>query len=152
VLSRASTYNACEEFAARFPKHSGGLVVYADATGARLQTSGTTDVAILRQFLRGGEWGEARFRIPRVNPAVRDRVMLMNAKLESAAGERKLEIHPRCRELIKDFEQVTYKENSLIVDKERDPRRTHLSDALGYLVWQECRGGSTVGERGLPLV
>ena len=152
VLSRASTHDACEEFATRFPKHPGGLVVYADATGARMQTSGTTDVTILRQFLRGGEWGEVRFRIPRVNPAVRDRVMLMNAKLESADGERKLNIHPRCKELIKDFEQVTYKENSLIVDKERDPQRTHLSDALGYLVWQECRGGSTVGDQGLRLV
>jgi len=39
--------------------------------------------------------------------------------------------------LIKDFEQVTYKENSQVMDKDRDSRRTHLSDALGYLVWQE---------------
>ena len=30
-----------------------GLVVYADATGARLQTSGTSDVAILREYFRG---------------------------------------------------------------------------------------------------
>ncbi|MGD1091272.1 MAG: hypothetical protein ABSB35_04670 [Bryobacteraceae bacterium] len=126
--------------------------MYADATGARLQTTGTTDVEILRDFLRGGAYGEVRFRIPRSNPAVRDRVMLMNAKLESAAGERHLRVHPRCKELIADFEQVTYKENSLIVDKERDARRTHLSDALGYLVWQECRGGGTVGEKPLRLV
>ncbi len=52
------------------------------------------------------------FKIPTSNPAVRERVTLMNAKLESAAGERVLKIDPRCRELIKDFEQVTYKENS----------------------------------------
>ena len=24
----------------------------------------------------------------------------------------------------------------MIIDKTKDPRRTHLSDALGYLVWQ----------------
>jgi Terminase large subunit, T4likevirus-type, N-terminal len=42
VLSRASTFDACEEFARRFPSHASGLVVYADATGARLQTSGTS--------------------------------------------------------------------------------------------------------------
>ena len=76
----------------------------------------------------------------------------MNAKLESAAGERSLRVHPRCKELIKDFEQVTYKENSLIVDKDRDPRRTHLSDALGYLVWQECRDRQKAGERGQRLI
>jgi hypothetical protein len=152
VLSRASTYDACEEFANRFPEHGGGLVVYADASGARLQTSGTTDVEILRKFLRDGPYGEVRFRIPRANPAVRERVALMNSKLESAAGERSLRVHPRCKELIKDFEQVTYKENSLVIDKDRDPRRTHLSDALGYLVWQECRGGPVTGEQGRPLI
>ena len=146
VLSRASTYDACEEFERRFPGHPEGLVVHADATGARLQTSGTTDVAILRQFLRGGAYGVVRFRIPQSNPAVRDRVMLMNAKLESAAGERKLSVHPRCKELIADFEQVTYKENSLLIDKDRDSKRTHLSDALGYLVWQECRSASANGK------
>ena len=81
------------------------------------------------------------FRIPKSNPAVRDRVTLMNAKLAvGGRGARLLQVHPRCRELIQDFEQVTYKENSQVIDKDRDPKRTHLSDALGYLVWQECRG------------
>jgi hypothetical protein len=152
VLSRASTYDACEEFTRRFPEHTGGLVVYADATGARLQTTGTSDLAILKKVLGDGPYGEVRFRIPKSNPAVRERVMLMNAKLESANGERSLRVHPQCKGLIKDFEQVTYKENSMIVDKDRDPKRTHLSDALGYLVWQECQGGPTVGERDRRLV
>jgi hypothetical protein len=152
VLSRASTYDACEEFGRRFAEHPAGLVVHADASGARLQTSGTTDVEILRNFLREGPYGEARFRIPRSNPPVRDRVTLMNAKLESAAGERSLWIDPRCKELIKDLEQVTYQENSMLIDKDRDPRRTHLSDALGYLVWQECRGSPTTGEQGNRLI
>ena len=78
--------------------------------------------------------------------------MLMNAKLESADGKRQLRVHPQCKELIADFEQVTYKENSLVIDKDRDPRRTHLSDALGYLVWQEYRSGTTVGEKPLRLM
>ena len=35
-----------------------------------------------------------------------------------------------------------------MIDKDRDPRRTHLSDALGYLVWQECRpAGARLGEQ-----
>ena len=37
VLSRASTHQACEEFVRRLPRHERGLVVYADASGARLQ-------------------------------------------------------------------------------------------------------------------
>jgi len=151
VLNRASTYDACTEFGNRFAEHAGGLVIYADASGARRQTSGTTDVEILRKFVSERAYGDVRFKIPKANPAVRDRVTLMNSKLESAAGERKLVVHPRCQELIKDFEQVMYKENSQVIDKDRDPKRTHLSDALGYLAWQECRGGMKIGEQDRPL-
>ncbi len=151
VLTRASTYDACAEFGNRFPEHAGGLVIYADASGARRQTSGTTDVEILKKFVSERAYGEVRFKIPKANPAVRDRVTLMNSKLESAAGERKLVIHPRCKELIKDFEQVMYKDNSQVIDKDRDPKRTHLSDALGYLAWQEYRAGMKVGPQDRPL-
>ncbi|HUA83220.1 MAG TPA: terminase family protein [Bryobacteraceae bacterium] len=152
VLPRASTMEACEEFAGRFPSHGRGLAIYADATGARLQTSGTTDLRMLKEFFASGEYGEVQFKVPKSNPAVRERVALMNAKLESAAGRRMLRVDARCRELIKDLEQVSYKESSLLIDKDRDPKRTHLSDALGYLMWQECRGVEKVGERGLRLI
>jgi hypothetical protein len=52
--------------------------------------------------------------------------------------------------LIADFEQVSYQEDSTQIDKEKDRRRTHLSDALGYLICQEGRNGP-VGERGVRL-
>lgn len=149
VLSRASTYDACAEFRSRFAAHPAGLVVYADATGARLQTSGTTDVRILRECFHDGAYGEVEFKIPRSNPAVKDRVTVMNSKLETAAGERAMRIDPRCRELIRDLEQVLYKDNSVVIDKDRDAKRTHLSDALGYLVWQECRIEPRSGDRPL---
>ncbi|MEO8100798.1 MAG: phage terminase large subunit [Acidobacteriota bacterium] len=152
VLSRATTLQACEEFQGRFAAHGAGLTVFADATGARMQTTGTSDVAMLKEFFKSGAYGAVTFRVPTSNPAVRDRVNLMNAKLGSAAGVRDVAIHPRCKELIKDFEQVAYKENSQVVDKDRDPKRTHLSDALGYLVWQECGGPGKVGERGKRVV
>ncbi len=72
---------------------------------------------------------------------------LMNGKLRPASGEIQLFVDHRCKELIKDFEQVSYKEDSNLIDKERDRSRTHLSDALGYLVWQECRPMQPVGYR-----
>ena len=140
VLKRATTLQACEEFERRYPKHPAGLVVYADATGVRQQTSGTSDLSMLKQFFRTGAYGEVAFRIPPSNPLVRDRVVMMNGKLVSADGVRSLVVHNQCVELIKDFEQVTYKEGSQVIDKEKDPNRTHLSDALGYLMWQEFKG------------
>src|SRR5437773_11897985 len=86
-------------------------------------------------------------RAPKANPQVRDRVTLMSAKLRPASGDSQLLVHRRCKELITDFEQVAYKEDSNLIDKERDRSRTHLSDALGYLVWQECRPMQPIGYR-----
>jgi hypothetical protein len=33
-----------------------------------------------------------------------------------------------------------------VIDKARDPARTHISDALGYLVWELFGEKQTVGE------
>ena len=79
-----------------------------------------------------------------------DRVSLVNARLLNARDEVQLFVDPKCTELIDDFEQVSYEEDSTQVDKNKDRRRTHLSDALGYLIWQEDRNG-TIGERGERL-
>jgi PBSX family phage terminase large subunit len=146
VLSRATTQQACEEFQSRFPEHGAGVKVYADASGSHMQTTGTSDLAVLKKFFRSGEYGAVEFKVPRSNPAVRDRVMVVNVAFE------RMKIDARCKELIKDLEQVAYKENTQVIDKDRDPRRTHLSDALGYLVWQEMRVGEKVGERGTRLI
>ena len=126
--------------------------MYADASGAHMQTTGTSDLGVLKKFFRSGEYGAVEFRIPRSNPAVRDRVLLVNAALQPAEGDSRLVIDSRCKELIKDLEQVAYKENTQVIDKDSDPKRTHLSDALGYLVWQELRAGEKVGERGVRLI
>jgi Terminase large subunit, T4likevirus-type, N-terminal len=150
VLSRASTYEACSEFLTRFESHLAGLIVYADASGRQMQTSGKTDLVILRDALKN--YGSVQYRVPRANPLVRDRVTVMNGRLAAADGKRWLMVDPRCTELIKDFEQVAYKDGSQVVDKDRDKKRTHLSDALGYLVWQECGGRGVVGEMGKRLI
>ena len=152
VLRRATTREACEEFERRYPKHGAGLVIYADATGARQQTAGSSDLETLRRFFRPGAYGGVTFRVPPGNPPVRDRVALMNAKLAAADGERRLTVRGKCVELIKDFEQVLYKEGSQAIDKDGDPKRTHLSDALGYLVWQEFHRATESLWRGQRLI
>jgi hypothetical protein len=90
--------------------------------------------------------------LARANPSVKDRVTLMNGMLANADGTARLLIDPKCRELIQDFEQVCFKPDSTVIDKEADPRRTHLSDALGYLVWQRCRPQSPFGFQGKRLI
>jgi len=152
VMGPASTPEVCEEFCGRYGRHQGGTVIYGDASGSRMQTSGTTDYEMMKRFFAGADFNGAVFRVPTSNPSVRERVNLMNAMLRSADGEVQLLIDRRCRELILDLEQVSFKPGSTIIDKDKDPKRTHLSDALGYLVWQECRPRGPVGEQGKRLV
>ena len=152
VQRHATTDQACEEFYARFGGHTAPIVVYGDASGNSAQTTGSSDYEMIREFFRASGRRQVEFRVPKANPQVRDRVNLMNAKLKAASGEIHMLIDRRCKELIKDFEQVAYKEDSNQVDKEKDRKRTHLSDALGYLVWQECQGMRKVGERGERLL
>ena len=78
---------------------------------------------------------------------VRERINLTNSKLRSAAGDVELVVDPKCKELIMDFEQVVYEESTNQIDKRKDRYRTHLSDALGYLLWQEFRMRPPVGEQ-----
>ncbi len=152
VLRRASTLDACEEFHRRYRIHAAGLVIYGDASGARRQTSGTSDYEILKTFFVREGFKKLDFRVPLANPPVRDRVMLMNAKLRPASGETELFVDPKCKETIVDLEETMYKPDSLVIDKERDAKRTHLTDALGYVVWQECRPRTPFGERGERLM
>lgn len=147
VISRASTWNACEEFWNRFGHHAAGLVVYGDASGQSLKTSGTTDYQMIRQFFARTPYRSVDYRVPSANPMVRDRTLLVNSRLRAANGDIQLRVSPRCGELIKDLEEVVYKPGTTVVDKDRDPKRTHLSDALGYLVWQECHSNVKFGEQ-----
>jgi hypothetical protein len=152
VLRHASTEDACRNFGERFGQHRGGIVVYGDASGNNQHTTGSSDYQIIREFFHGQMGRQVECKVPRSNPQVRDRINLMNAKLCASTGEVALLVNPRCKELIKDFEQVAYKAESNQIDKEKDRCRTHLSDALGYLIWQECRTLPTIGERGKPLL
>jgi phage terminase large subunit len=152
VIERASTIDACSEFIARYPNHPAQLIVYGDASGNSLKTSGTTDYEMIRSFFNARRRFGVDYRVPKSNPAVRDRILLVNSYLKNAAGEVRMYVTPRCKGLIKDFEEVVYRSDSNQIDKNRDPKRSHLSDALGYLIWQECRPQVQMGEQQERLI
>ncbi|MGA2737567.1 MAG: terminase family protein [Bryobacteraceae bacterium] len=152
ALRHASTHEACEEFESRFPNHGSGVVVYGDASGNSQHSTGASDYQIVREYFRMNYGARLTYKVPKANPSVRERITLTNAKLRTASGETSLWVDPKCKELIKDFEQVSYKADSNAIDKEKDRRRTHLSDALGYLLWQECRPQPALGEHRERLI
>jgi len=124
----------------------------ADASGGAAQTTGHTDHEMIAIYMAKTNFAKVTYRFGRRNPPVRERVSLMNARLKSAAGEVRVVMNPRCKELVRDFEQVSYKEGSSVIDKDRDRDRTHLTDALGYLVWEEFGPKKRFGGQGRALL
>jgi hypothetical protein len=151
VIRRGTTNEACREFLKRFPNHAAGVKIYGDASGYQQQTSGTSDYEMVREYFRANSSMKVEYLAPRSNPSVRERINLTNAKFKSASGQIGLMVDRKCKELIQDFEQVAYKADTCQIDKDRDRMRTHLSDALGYLLWQECRPLPPIGDRPEPL-
>jgi hypothetical protein len=151
VLRNATTMDACEEFLKRYSRHAGGVKVYGDASGFHGQTTGASDYEMIREYFTTRSNVQVRYCVPRANPNVRERINLTNAKLQSASGDIGLLVDEKCKELIKDFEQVAYKADTNQIDKDRDRMRTHLSDALGYLLWQENMAPGAAGEQARRL-
>ena len=152
VLERATTEEACLEFENRYRRHEGGLEIFGDASGRNMHTTGTNDYTTVQNALYKAGFRGMKLRVPTRNPAVMERINKVNAMLTNALGEVRLEIDPECRELIKDFEQVLFKPDSGVIDKTRDPRRTHASDALGYAVWELFGPRIQAGEKGFRLL
>jgi phage terminase large subunit len=111
-----------------------------------MHTTGTSDYSLVQRYLHQAGFRDIRLSVPPANPPVLSRVQKVNALLTNALGEVRLEVDPRCKELIKDLEEVTFKPDSGVIDKVRDPQRTHASDAIGYAIWQLFGDKPKMGE------
>jgi hypothetical protein len=162
IMPDSNTLAACEEFLSRTEKYFTGtpvaVCVYGDSTGDQRRTSASrTDWQIVKEFFnRYRDRFQVTFAVPSSNPLVKDRVNCVNAKLRNHAGQYRLLISATCKQLIKDFEQVCWKTdphgNPLVELDKSDPMRTHVSDALGYLVAREFPMRAQRGERSGPAV
>jgi hypothetical protein len=153
VIETSSTPEVCAEFLARYGRHRGGVEVYGDASGEHGHTAtGKSDYHLIREFFRRNPELRGEVHVSRANPPVRDRINVTNAQILNAQGERHLLVDKRCKELIKDLEQVCYKPGTGQIDKEKDRRRTHLSDALGYCLWWRRRPALPAGEQSRRLL
>ena len=143
VLPSANTMTACEEMIERLGKyapdfHRLSVQIYGDPSGHSHQTSATqTDWEIIRNMLARHTEFAATFHVPEYHGPVKERITATNSMLKAASGEHRLFVDPKCKELILDFEQVSWKQDAhgnttTLLDK-RDPQRTHISDALSYL-------------------
>ena len=113
--------------------------IYGDATGRNRDTAAlSTDWELIWDFFKNKPEYRIVRRVKRQNPAVRARVATVNALFNNAAGQRRFTIDPSCKELIADLKTIQWEEDSngqTIFELDgTDKMRTHISDALGYLV------------------
>jgi len=129
TIQNGNTELMAEAIQRKFPNRR--VQTYPDPSGKARKTSspvGQTDFSILAAH---------GFRVLAGNaaPLVVDRCNEVNAMLKNAAGDRRLLIHSKCKQLIKCLDGLTYKEDTSQPDKGLG--LDHLPDALGYLVHYE---------------
>lgn len=134
-LNNSNTVEACNEFKSRYPNHVAGIRLYGDATGkSRTTQSNVTNYQIIEDEL-------AKYNVVNNvasrNPAEKDRINAVNGMVCNSKGVRRVQINPNCKNLIRDLEQVSYKEGSSQIDKTKDFKLTHPSDAFGYFIEEE---------------
>ena len=112
------TERMANEIKMRYPDNA--YIVVPDPAGkARSTSSRQSDHQILKAC-------GMDVRADRRHPPVVDRVNCVNKRLESIV------IHPKCKALIRDFEQVVNKEGTRDIDKTSNKLLTHMTDAFGY--------------------
>lgn len=106
VLKETWTDVACSAFLEKATKNNWnltGLKIYGDASGsAKDSTSGRSDWKIIEERLRN-YMSPGCILVPKANPAIKDTINAVNAKIKSADGKVSLSIDPKCTTLIKDL-------------------------------------------------
>lgn len=141
-LGPATIPEMVEEFRNRYPAHHAGIIVYGDSNGLRKNVQSAKSDYDLMKLHFSGYPGKISFRVPRAHPVPRDRINGLNHRFRGVNEKPTVYVSQDCRELIEDLQEVVLRPDGkdvLKVYKHDDPyaRRTHASDALGYLVFRE---------------
>jgi len=129
--SHSNTEEACLELTKLLSKDA-DVIIYGDASGRNgSASSNVTNYQIIDAIFKN-YFKSVNYRVPTGNPAVKDRLNCVNAKL----GKNHIRFNPSCIKLIQDLEQVTWNEKGTELEKS-DIARTHSSDGAGYFIWAE---------------
>lgn len=132
VIDHGDTDRACREFLKRYSTHKSEVHFYGDASGSHSQTVSEYKVAGDALYPVFGD----RLSIPDIssNPRISERVASVNAKLRNGLGVASLFINKKCKELLLDLRKLMPHPNKEGDIDKSDKKRSHTSDALGYLL------------------
>lgn len=127
-IHNTNTQRALDVLHQKYSQHEGGWEFYGDATGRARKTSAATSDYV--QIKNDERFKRKAVFYPGKNPSIVDRFAACNAMFCNAAGKRRVIIHPRCTNLIRDLKSRTYREGTREPDDYGD--LGHITDGLGY--------------------
>lgn len=144
ILENTNTAQTIDEFYARYPGHSSGIVINGDASGDnRSCNSEFTNYVIMKNRLSALGYEGVKIKIKSFNPPIKNRVAAWNAKIKNADSQIGIIISPKCKRLLYNIRNLKYKEGSSIIDlpshsqikSDREHKFLgHPFDAASYLV------------------
>lgn len=150
VLENTNINECVDEFVRRYPNHSEGVVITGDASGQNRDVA-TEKKNHSRYDLMRTRFGEfnypnVRLDVGSANPNVETRILTWNANICNTDGVRKVFMHPRCKWLIYNCQNLMFEEGSTRLDlptphqikQDRTQKYLgHIFDAASYLVIKE---------------
>ena len=132
VIRNSNTTEMACVIREKYAQHKAGIICYGDAAGkARHTSSSMSDWQLIHNIFK--DMQGFSLRVKEANPFVKDRINAVNSKLCNYQKERHVFIKPKCKRLVTDFMNVTFKDGSTDLDKS-DLDLTHISDGFGYMV------------------
>lgn len=147
VIENTSIIETAQEFIARYGEHSKGIIVTGDASGSNRTDAGekpqdTRYKILLREL---SNWGvkNVSLDLRSANPYVHNRVESWNAMVCNSQGVRRVKVHPCCKQLIYNMENLKYVEGTSAIYKPtphqiaKNPKLKflgHSFDSASYLI------------------
>jgi hypothetical protein len=122
--------------------HTGKVHAYGDPAGGSGHSAATEGTCLehLKRLGKAAFGDRFSMRFQRAAPAIIARLNAVNARLRNADGMIRMVVDPKCKETLKDLEQVHLKQKTsggIEIEKAtKGPKadRTHLTDGLGYYI------------------
>lgn len=152
IDDESNTRRVCERLIERWgQRHRGKVICYGDPSGgSRKSSAERSDWQTIEDYL-GRQWPVFEMDLPNHDPGPRDRVVVTNSRLKNASDVVRVFIDKdNCRRLAEDLEQTQLDEGG-DPDEGPDKKRTHISDALAYLLYQRFGSPVDSAQKGLTI-
>lgn len=143
VIENTTTQQAIEEFIRKYPNHRGKIIINGDASGDyRNAQSEFTNYTIIKRALEEHGY-QPIFHLRNFNPPILNRIQAFNARVKNAKGENHIFVSPKCKWLLHNIYNLSFKEGTSIVNvpsqkqikNDREMKfMEHPFDAASYLV------------------